>query len=407
MSATTNPASVVAANDHESWIDPEFVAEADAHSIKAYTAIYEMDRWLQSPSSPPPPPTVTDDANSTATTAPASATATATATATTANLRVPEGLTFPTEFIPLTLEDANTILAAQEVSWHGMKNEANPYPVGDAGVSLKSRIGAAVAKWPDGAFIRLSTRSPKDAVLNSPALSTCMQKELRDVPPGDENNDLVAFYRAVVWSMRLTNADQAWSLLVNSTRVHEDLVRWIPFYAESPMYIIIRKWHYIEPSNEFRCFVAHGRVTALSQYIDCCYFSDLAPQAVRDSVVRRVCEFFDTNLRPVLPFDHCVLDMCVKLTDAPKLERSPPADVTLIEINPFYVKTGPALFNWVADKPILTGVTGGTPPLRWIEDPEKRRQKGFGSVRDKYIETKPVEEPKKTTASGGGPCCLC
>lgn len=49
--------------------------------------------------------------------------------------------------------------------------------------NLAKRLDAFVARYPNGAFVRLSTRSPKDAVLLSPKLYENLEKLI------DESNE--------------------------------------------------------------------------------------------------------------------------------------------------------------------------------------------------------------------------
>eukprot|EP00026_Physarum_polycephalum_P015981 Phypoly_transcript_16797.p1 GENE.Phypoly_transcript_16797~~Phypoly_transcript_16797.p1 ORF type:complete len:278 (+),score=38.95 Phypoly_transcript_16797:27-836(+) len=240
-------------------------------------------------------------------------------------------------------------------------------------------------KIDSGIFARLSTRSPKDAVLMLPALNEILAQELHDIPPGDENADSIAWYCAVVKAMRMANGKDAMQLLSNSSRVREDLTRWLNVKKdkledeEFAMNIVLRPWTFIHPKDEFRAFVYNGHLTAVSQYIDVCFFnyseSDL--RNIRNAIYT----FFYEKLQKRLPFQTCVLDLALFGNEC-----------RLIECNPYFVKTGAALFNWQEDKAILTA-----PPeplenfsLRVIETVEKRRAQGFFNVRESLLPPKPT-----------------
>lgn len=197
--------------------------------------------------------------------------------------------------------------------------------------------------------------------------------------------------------MRVSDEEQAWSLLHNSCRVYQDIEKWKTLQTDVPLFLVIRDWQFIDPATEFRCFISHKRVTAISQYLDSLFFDSLTNKTTQSAVISAIQHWYNMNGEAIqyevtllcnarLFIQYCVLDLIVSLSD--------PYLVTLIEINPFFVKTGAALFDWVADQDILLGTsTSAEPVLRCIESKEKRRCQGFGSIRDSYT-SPPVQDNK-------------
>eukprot|EP01089_Gocevia_fonbrunei_P015536 TRINITY_DN4566_c0_g1_i1.p1 TRINITY_DN4566_c0_g1~~TRINITY_DN4566_c0_g1_i1.p1 ORF type:complete len:249 (+),score=45.03 TRINITY_DN4566_c0_g1_i1:103-747(+) len=98
--------------------------------------------------------------------------------------------------------------------------------------SIETALDSAIKPYlkSGGAFIRLSTRSPKDAVLKTKYIRTLIVEELENYPrtpsqslESQELSDLYAFTSALSKSWKVTSGAQALSLLLNSQRVYKDL----------------------------------------------------------------------------------------------------------------------------------------------------------------------------------------
>ena len=160
--------------------------------------------------------------------------------------------TFETDFVEMSIEEANAICSAAE---HGKflrqlvqfaenkeevaraketlsKSSATTEVENALIAGLRARLDSVIQRFaPDGAFVKLSTRSPKDAALESHALRCQVIRELVPVA-GPKTTDVEferlavnSFIRASVQTLRVTSGEQAISLLVSSQRVQQDITR--------------------------------------------------------------------------------------------------------------------------------------------------------------------------------------
>lgn len=175
----------------------------------------------------------------------------------------------------------------------------------------------------DRLFVRLGSRSPKDA--------WC------------EIGPMVA------------NADQAIERLCGiSERVFEDLS--MALHEGYDPYIWLRQWIDIEPWAEFRCFQRGRKLVGISEYD---YLGDPSREVIEQHgamewAIRR---FWEQQFLPACHLDDVIFD--VFLTRKPGMstrdirpDTGRPSyqsfvwEVRLLEINPFFYMTDPCLFNW-------------------------------------------------------------
>lgn len=151
---------------------------------------------------------------------------------------------------------------------------------------------------PQGNFVRLGSRSPKDAY---------------DSPP------------------RLVKAKEVFSLFAASERIQED-VHWCYLYSYLPVFFI-RPWLAIEPWREFRCIISEGRLIGISQYfvIDRPEFT-----AIADNSKKIAFELSSFIQRKVIPHALHASFVCDVLYDA--------AGCLIIDYNPLARATGLGLF---------------------------------------------------------------
>ncbi|OUM52679.1 hypothetical protein BVG19_g1888 [[Candida] boidinii] len=98
--------------------------------------------------------------------------------------------------------------------------------------------------------------------------------------------------------------------------------------------LVLREWHDINPSMEFRCFVKDRELIAISQR-DLNYYEFLAD--ITDQLTDLIDRFFETTLLPNFDNNSFVFDVYV-----PKSLQK----VYLIDVNPYARKTDPLLFTW-------------------------------------------------------------
>lgn len=101
-------------------------------------------------------------------------------------------------------------------------------------------------------------------------------------------------------------------------------------------YLILRKYHNIHQCREFRCFVFHHKLIAISQRNDG-YFDELQSQSMLKIMQENIVSFFDQNIRKLFINDNYVMDVYIN-------ERM---KIYLIDFNPFYEITDAILFTWM------------------------------------------------------------
>ncbi|KAL6063817.1 hypothetical protein QOT17_011313 [Balamuthia mandrillaris] len=256
--------------------------------------------------------------------------------------------TFETRFVAFSLEEAK--------AWREYNRGAAELSKEEEGLlaGLKARLEEAIQLFVErgnAAFVRLSTRSPKDAVdkdeealrpLLVEALlqqqQSCRKASLDEL---DANDCLIALRKAFFQRMRVTSADQVFQLMMYSNRTVSDMKRAIDHAdkIEWNLGLIVREFVAIDIEGELRAFVHNKKLNALSQYFADCYFADLHEH--KDEVQERVLQFFE-QVKEDIPFDSYNIDFAVSK------DR-----VYILELNPFSESTGGALFDWKKDRNVL------------------------------------------------------
>lgn len=176
------------------------------------------------------------------------------------------------------------------------------------------KVGMSMREFPDGIFIRLGSRSPKDSWFG--------HRE----------------------GFRATNSRKAVMILTaSSERVAEDIS--LALANNYLPHIFLRQWIDIEPWQEFRCFMKSGNLVGISQYN---YLEDECFKEVvehKDSIRWAIGMFFE-KFKQASHLDDVVFDVIVtKRQHGNEIQW----EVKLLEINPFFAMTDPCLFCW--DKP--------------------------------------------------------
>lgn len=239
-----------------------------------------------------------------------------------------------------------------------------------------------------GTFIRLSSRSPKDAAIYSNGfaaayvdalhrLVSCEDSSLLGAADQDDlraNQRLRALYSASTAGLRLTGlvGQQAVRLLVLSQRIQDDLAQYVSgaVASDCPFNVVVREFRAFDVQHEFRGFVYGRRLTALTQYNDLVWFPALADPRLGSAIVALIREEF-ARIVARLPetLQACVVDFVLcRDCDAsasppgtgPIPSAGPGADlaglkVYIIELNPFAEFAGSGLFDWTRDRALLMG----------------------------------------------------
>mmetsp|Transcript_30825 Transcript_30825/g.43148 ORF Transcript_30825/g.43148 Transcript_30825/m.43148 type:complete len:410 (-) Transcript_30825:99-1328(-) len=202
-----------------------------------------------------------------------------------------------------------------------------------------------------GAFVRLSTRSAKDAALNSEKIKYFIRQEIEASSPLATNNtdsvmeiateDLRIYTRACSFALRCHTVDDVLRQFTSSTRIYHDIMRVELNLGEKAfdLQLVFRKWEDIDPEREFRCFVYNGKLTAATQYYKETYVPEFKTKRKEiENCIRGAWDRVKMALAKV-PIPHYAIDVIVPKSFDPK-------DAWVVELNYFAPHSGQALFSW-------------------------------------------------------------
>lgn len=202
-------------------------------------------------------------------------------------------LEIPTVFLPLTAEETAGIQANM-----GLVDVEEPVMV-----ALAAKIDGIIEKeYPEGCFIKMVSRSPKDS------------------------------YFGAKISLRCQNGQEALNLLCDSERIWDDTYLYSPEFS----CLALRQWMDMSSMLEFRLFAKEGKLQGASQY----FYRDFLDGLVehKDYFWERIREKFE-EIKDYLPQDDLIVDMYWN-----------GEEMVVIECNPYDRDTDPCLFSW--DSPI-------------------------------------------------------
>eukprot|EP00211_Chloroparvula_japonica_P005551 CAMPEP_0119123782 /NCGR_PEP_ID=MMETSP1310-20130426/3611_1 /TAXON_ID=464262 /ORGANISM="Genus nov. species nov., Strain RCC2339" /LENGTH=347 /DNA_ID=CAMNT_0007113645 /DNA_START=139 /DNA_END=1182 /DNA_ORIENTATION=- len=276
---------------------------------------------------------------------------------------------FSSRFVPLPreaaveLKEAHRLWRETPASWQWHEHRVD-FPALEALRSAMDGERQHLAGGNDGFFVRISTRSPKDAVLSGPGFRSVCNQEYdtlcaieREYPAyegADLNRRLHALYRASTFAMKMPSADLAIQLMSESSRIQDDLSSCVE-RADGPAFnVVLREFVDFSPELEFRAFVYERRLTAITQYNPLVYFPRLPPH--QDDVQTAMELFLAEMILPRLPAElaSCVVDLL--LLSPQGRDSYDELQVKVVEINPLaeYAVTG--LYSWTCDKAELLGI---------------------------------------------------
>jgi len=192
-----------------------------------------------------------------------------------------------------------------------------------------------------GAFAKLSTRSPKDVLMESEKLLTILKKNIKSVPLHDFNGELIAYINSLIEAGNFTSGKEIVEVFSKSERIYVDLTRWLMFPQElGDMFITLREFRSdLRAHMEFRGFVYQNKLNCVSQYYDTVCFDIL----VKNETIykQKILSFFET-IQKLIPIENYVVDF-VCFDD----------HIRVIELNPWASTSGASLFSWHKDRSIL------------------------------------------------------
>lgn len=220
--------------------------------------------------------------------------------------------------------------------------------------AVEMKIESAISSLPhpsNGAFIRLSTRSPKDAALSSLRIRELIAEGIAshtearpDASIAEQmSEDLNIFTIASCAALKITTAQDAVKLLLHSQRVFDDIMRCdldMEMSADSKdpedywnLKLVVREWWpHLFPPFEFRCFVYDDFMTAITQYYSLTYYPEVVDnsEVIRDMILDKWNEV------------HSLLHMhCYTIDFAISRDMD---DIRVVEINQLPPVAGTSLF---------------------------------------------------------------
>jgi hypothetical protein len=208
-------------------------------------------------------------------------------------------LTFPTAFVEVLSTEAKALGTVYGERCLGRRSAsaAENERVGE----LRDRIQEAMDSLGGGFFVRLSSRSPKDAAM--PTREAFEREVIRrteadggsyDVMDAAINGSMRAFFEVGLQSLQVLDASAAIKLFTHSERVHRDLHDADTAGALEGMKVAIRRWEpELRQEYEFRAFVRSGKLTAISQYNPYCYYPDQV--AARDAICAKLENYWQSQ----------------------------------------------------------------------------------------------------------------
>ena len=221
-------------------------------------------------------------------------------------------LTFAQTGLPLSRGEMVT-LGGANIEFGEILRESYGKPSVAARDGLIQRMDEAIRLYPNGCFVRLGSRSPKDSMWIYEHGAQC-----RD-------------------------GMQAWNCLTGcSERMHDDLS--IALAEEYQAWIWCRQWVDMEPDEEFRCFQRGGDLIAISQYdyLNKAHYPKIVQNA--SGITWAIGQwYYGSEFRRDVGMKDVILDVRCARREA---GNQAVYETTLVEINPFFDMTDPCLFSW-------------------------------------------------------------
>ena len=244
-------------------------------------------------------------------------------------------------------------------------------------VELETQIQLILNNFQEsGAFIRLSTRSPKDSEFKFHKLADCLEGFTWHRGYLSNSDNLKQILQANIQSLRVRTVEDVFLTILQSERIFEDL-RMCESFALFPIQFIARKFTQLEPHLEFRLFVFRKTLTACSIYHKHYFFPELLEN--KETICNTIVNFFPT-IQDDLP--DCLEDYALDVILHPSFKT-----LQIIELNYAPPIASCILFDWynVEDRKILQS---GPFELRLVTAPSEGLEhslKEASSLYKKYL----------------------
>jgi len=263
----------------------------------------------------------------------------------------------PSTLIPLSLDHAKSLVAFYE--HHHLKKkpptQQDEKNLENLAVFIEEEGNKTFPNMEkEGFFVRLNTRSPKDARIFSPEMFSAIKSDCEKLEhagqPVSDNTKLNIIYVNFVKKMIVYSGKEAVDLLVNSHRIWQDITSAIDSIIDTfSMFVVVREWAHIHPSMEFRGFVYGQQLNAISSYNRAVCWPGI-PEKIQE--IESKCRHYWETIKGKIPsnLQNFIVDFAI-LEDSGK--------VTIVEFNDFADFEGcganAELFDWVKDEQILLG----------------------------------------------------
>ncbi|KAL6048674.1 Cell division cycle protein 123 [Balamuthia mandrillaris] len=299
-------------------------------------------------------------------------------------------LSFTSTFVPLSKKAAAALMAAHK-AFLATKNEDSQQSSGNWKeehpelAQLVEDINAAQKLLDrEHVFVRLSSRSPKDAALSRQGFKSLLEEELQQVKrlegesaTSSDNQLLHALYRASTVALKVSNGEEGVQLLVESPRIQGDLDAYLHSQKEDETFnVVVREWGEFDVELEFRAFVYQNKFTALTQYNEFIFFPRMLSQ--KDTILSVITDFLHKEVMPLMTLPNYVLDLALKYPsgEGEREEASTYRGFKLyvVELNPLAEFAGSGLFDWTKDWDVLLGKKPFEFRVHESEPPHARQQ---------------------------------
>mmetsp|Transcript_41809 Transcript_41809/g.90702 ORF Transcript_41809/g.90702 Transcript_41809/m.90702 type:complete len:259 (+) Transcript_41809:375-1151(+) len=214
-------------------------------------------------------------------------------------------------------------------------------------------------------FVKTSSRSAKDTPIGESRLKMLFETFVaEDVDPdlqGHErdNQRLACLVEAATILMQMSRAEKVVDCFARSARIYQDMTLALDRQDRWNENIVVRTWVNMAVDCEFRGFVYHNQLVAISQYNHMLFSPRLLER--REHIRSTLHGWFNSQIRDKLTGlaldDSYIIDFALA-GETWTRKRTPshgPERVWVIELNPFATSTDGALFSWQRDEDILHG----------------------------------------------------
>ncbi|XP_052091825.1 cell division cycle protein 123 homolog [Mytilus californianus] len=282
-----------------------------------------------------------------------------------------QDVTFPTVTAPFHLEDAQLFIDVYtrlyenkdssesiDLDWQTHLKDEEKRHVNTISERLEKAMSIYTTKG--YAFVKLSSRSAKDAPLIQKRFKSLYINRLSAVEEsekGNENVKIMCLLQAGFDALRVKMSFDVIDMFIRSERVFQDLLLAVKHKDNFNENFIIREFVDIDVDMEFRGFVFDGELNALSQYNYLLFSKRLNDK--KEEISCKIREFFNSVVKPRLKagkyfLQNFVIDFAVTSSG----KKGALDKLWVIEINPFLNTTDGALFSWEKERDILEGKQG-------------------------------------------------